>query len=158
MKPYIYGVIITYVTLTACSSVPEKPDKGMSMIDTTQLYGEKNYTVGKIIAVISSTDGKTFEYPSMPNAIQVTPGKYVIKHLCFLSTDGRANAVINKKKAFAAVEEVELHEGDILFVKSDIISKPLYAPNGRFIGNVPDCTHTLMTTNPDKPSNTKKYL
>ena len=158
MRSYIYGGIFTCLALSACSSVPEKPDKGMAMIDTTQLYGEKYYTVGKIIEVISSADEKTFKYPSMPSAIQVSPGRYVIKHLCFLSTDGRANEVINKKKEFAAVEEVELHEGDILFVKSDIITKPLYAPNGRFVGNVPDCTHTLMTTNPDKPNNTKKYL
>lgn len=157
MKSYFIGVIIAYLALSACSSVPGKPDKGMAMIDTTQLYGEKYYTIGKIIEVISSTDGKTFKYPSMPSVIQVTPGKYVIKHLCFLSTDGRANDVVNKKREFSTVEEVKLREGEILFVKSEIITKPLYAPNGRFIGNVPDCTHTLMVTNPGKPKN-KKYL
>ena len=152
------AILAHILILSACNASPLKPDPGKALIIGTYLNGEiyEHYSAGKIIGVISVVDGKSYSYPSLPEKLQVVPGKYVIQHICYLKTDGRPNEVVKQRLDQEKSEEVSLVAGDILFVSPEKIYVPYYLPNGEVIP-MPACARTLMKTNPNNPKQ-DKYL
>lgn len=140
-------VLVSLSLLVSCAAQRVRPDNGMALVVTTRIFGEKRYAVGKIVGITSTSDGRSMTYPNIPDRIQVMPGRYVAKYLCYLSSDGRPRDAINKHLGSALVDEVTLNAGDILYVGSEIALIPTYAPNGRYIGPVSTCTRRLKTVN-----------
>lgn len=142
-------MVILALFVSACTPLPTSPDPGMALIVRTQVKGQGYYAAGEIVGVTAVADGRTYSYPDLPSRLQVLPGKYVVRHLCYLSAEGRPNEIIQKKIGLASVEEVSLAAGDVLYVKTEFSRKALIAPNGTFVGYLPSCTHDLYMTNPD---------
>jgi len=113
---YIFTILIF---ITSCSSTPVKPEPGMALILNTQTFSPptgNSYTVGKIIEVVSSADGEKYIYPSMPDRLQVKPGKYVIRYMCY---DGlTARDVMKNSSSNSTVGELALSAGDILYIRA----------------------------------------
>jgi hypothetical protein len=158
MNHKLVTALIAPLFVSACASVITTPDPGMALIVKRQSTGGEIYAAGQIVGITAVSDGKTFSYPDIPSTLQVPPGKYVIRHLCYLSTEGRPNEVIRNRIGLASVEEVSLEAGQVLYVKPDFTTRPLIAPNGTFVGHLPSCTHGLMTVDPDKKQKNSRHL
>jgi hypothetical protein len=130
----------------------------MALIKMYSIYDEAYEPTGRIIELISSQYGTVYKYENSPTRFQVQPGKYVVKHLCYLNTEGKPSDVMRIKQDLATIDDIELKDGDTLSIAALVSKTPIRLRDGAFVGNMPICTSSPNITNINDPKQSREYL